>query len=274
MIVRELPDGTALVIAQEAHADVAAQFAAHWGNARFAKLAPYEAMVFGTIYHDSGHREMEADLPIDVEKGFPYTFRGAPPEVRHREADPANVKWIESRDAYSSLIVQMHHNGLRKGRYNTVRSAYADQAAPAEPAAMGPGLDAALADLEDWQRGLVQRLGLNQPDAASALWHNYRALQVFDLLSLHFCCDGFTGGQMREVTLRQVPIRYGSDQVTDICLKGASDDIVGMTPYPFDVPELEIAVTARRVSPAIDEAGARQAYHKGPRQLLSWTITG
>ena len=35
-----LQDRTSLFILQEDHADLAAQFAAHWGNERFAKLEP------------------------------------------------------------------------------------------------------------------------------------------------------------------------------------------------------------------------------------------
>ena len=68
MIKRDLQDGTSLFILQEDHADLAAQFAAHWGNERFAKLEPSESMVFAGIYHDSDHRETEADIPIDSEK--------------------------------------------------------------------------------------------------------------------------------------------------------------------------------------------------------------
>ena len=276
MIVRELPDGTALVIAQEAHADVAAQFAAHWGNAAFSQLSPYQSMVFGTIYHDSGHREMEADLPIDVEKGLPYAFRGAPPAARRREADPANVNWIEGRDPYASLIVQMHHNGLRKGRYNTVRARYADKpvAAAASQSAGGGGFESAVGDLEVWQRALIGQLGLDDAEARAALWHNYRALQVFDLLSLHFCCDGFAGEQMREVTVEQAPMGYGSDAAADLTLKQVGGDKVQIAPYPFDVPELAVSLTARRVPPATGEAAARAAYHRAPRELLTWTITG
>jgi hypothetical protein len=75
MIKRDLQDGTSLFILQEDHADLAAQFAAHWGNERFAKLEPYESMVFAGIYHDSDHRETEADIPIDSEKGLPHGHR-------------------------------------------------------------------------------------------------------------------------------------------------------------------------------------------------------
>lgn len=276
MIVRELPDSSAFVIAQEAHADLAAQFAAHWGNAAFSRLDPYDSMLFGTIYHDSGHREMEADLPIDVEKGVPYTFRGAPPEVRHREADPANVKWIAGRDPYAALIVQMHHTGLRKGRYGTVRAQYTGQeprSAGGDPASEPPALQTATADLEEWQQTLVKALGPDSGPKANALWHNYRALQVFDLLSLHFCCDGFSGDVMRDVTVEGAPVRYGAADVADLRLRFMGADSVRMDPYPFDEAEFTVSILARRVTPRASETPARAEYYRARRQLLEWTIT-
>jgi hypothetical protein len=272
MIVRELPDGTALVISQEAHADLAAQFAAHWGNGTFSRLTPYDSMLFGTIYHDSGHREMEADLPIDPAKGFPYTFRGAPPEVRHREADPANVKWISGRDPYAAVVVQMHHNGLRKARYDTVRAQYAGQEPRPATEHLAPGLDTAIEDLEEWQQKQANELGL-ATDKAVELWHNYRTLQVFDLLSLHFCCDGFAGEVMKDVTLEQVPTRYGSDELTSLRLRYMGDDNIRIDPYPFDEAELTIGVQARQIASRAGETPARAEYHRARRILLEWSIT-
>ena len=86
MIIRRVNDSKVVAISQESHADVAAQFAAHWGNERFARLEPYESMVFGTIYHDSGHRDMEANLPIDRKAACPITFAARHP--RYETANP------------------------------------------------------------------------------------------------------------------------------------------------------------------------------------------
>jgi hypothetical protein len=70
MVIRELKDGRSYVSLQEDHAELAAQFAAHWGNERFSQLRPYKTMVFATTYHDSGYREFEGNPPI--EKTFPH----------------------------------------------------------------------------------------------------------------------------------------------------------------------------------------------------------
>ena len=57
MVIREVADGSTYVSTQEEHAELSAQFAAHWGNDRFERLRPYDTMVFATTYHDSGYRE-------------------------------------------------------------------------------------------------------------------------------------------------------------------------------------------------------------------------
>jgi hypothetical protein len=282
MIVRRMPDGSALLISQEGHADVAAQFAAHWGNDEFSTLDPYQSMVFATIYHDSGHREMEADLPIDPERGLPYNFRGAPAAVRRRDADFTNVQWIHARDPYASLVVSMHRAGLGKRRYDTIRLRRADSpdqhpTADRSPAGDGVGLDvdAAFEDLEGWQRETAEQLGLAAPAAREAFWHNYSVLQVFDLLSLHFCCDGYDGHEMQEVTLERVPAMYGSDRIVEVHLVPTGPGSLRMTPYPFDMVPLQVSVMARQMTPLVDEPDlvAREAYHRAPRHPLTWDLT-
>ena len=71
---------------QEDHAELSAQFAAHWGNARFSELRPYQTMVFATTYHDSGYREWEGNPPMNVEKGRPYAHREDVPNFEARGA--------------------------------------------------------------------------------------------------------------------------------------------------------------------------------------------
>src|SRR5688500_17513392 len=75
MVIRELKDGRSYVSLQEDHAELAAQFAASWGNSRFSNLRPYDTMVFATTYHDSGYREFECNPPMNVAKGRPYAHR-------------------------------------------------------------------------------------------------------------------------------------------------------------------------------------------------------
>jgi hypothetical protein len=100
MVIRELKDGRSYVSLQEDHAELSAQFAAHWGNAQFSQLRPYKTMVFATTYHDSGYREFEGNPPINIEKGRPYAHRENIPsfEAVELKAYAKNVDWLCSHD--------------------------------------------------------------------------------------------------------------------------------------------------------------------------------
>ena len=42
------------MITQNDHGDLSGQFAAHWGNQKFARLKPYASMVLAAEAHDNG----------------------------------------------------------------------------------------------------------------------------------------------------------------------------------------------------------------------------
>lgn len=124
MVVRDLEDGSSIVSTQEDHAELSAQFAAHWGNNKFARLRPYESMVFATTCHDSGYREWEGNPPMNIEKGRPYGHREDIPsfEPLELEAYVRNIEWVRAHDPYAGLIVSMHRTGLWQSRYQTFTS--------------------------------------------------------------------------------------------------------------------------------------------------------
>ncbi len=272
MIVRELPDGRVLAITQENHADVSAQFAAHWGNDPFARLAPYDTVLFATTYHDSSHRDVDAEVPWDLEHCRPYGHRNVPAERRKPEALAANLEWLSTRDLYSGLLVAMHHTGLRKQRYDTVKLW---QSGP-QPVRTDPfaGIDRAFADLEPWQQEAAARLGLDDAKARRAFWSNYCMLQVFDLLSLYVCLDGYDGDQMVETALIGIPLAYAGDAVADVRLIPDGPGRVRMDPFPLDGPT-HVVAPARVIAPTpyASEVEARAAFHMAPRQALTWEIT-
>ncbi|HZT08562.1 MAG TPA: DUF3891 family protein [Chloroflexota bacterium] len=273
MFARELPDGTYAMIEQEDHTDLSAQFAAHWGNERFSRPEPFQSVLFGTIYHDSGHREMEADLPIDVERGVPYAIGRTPPGLRRAEADAANAQWVRGRDPYASLLVSMHHAGLRKDRYGSARKRTNGPDAAGD--GKSAGFEAAFADLEPWQRAVWEDLGLDAPKAREAFWHNYRLLQVFDLLSLYFCRDGVRDGKLQEVVYERVPVRVGSDEVVELQLTPTGPASLRMAPYPLDADAVTVAIMTRVITPAPDapEPVARERYYQARRVPLVCEIT-
>ncbi|MGH7873608.1 MAG: DUF3891 family protein [Candidatus Binatia bacterium] len=272
MVIRELKDGCCYVSLQEDHAELAAQFAARWGNSHFSKLRPYQTMVFATTYHDSGYREWEGNPPMNVEKGRPYAHREEIPDFEDIELKSYahNVDWISSQDPYAGLLVSMHRTGLWHNRYNIFT----------EPAGRLRERSAAVQNakkaMEARQEEVKQTLAAKHPGFADELAYNYMVLQIFDLLSLYFCCDGYAGdGQFKEYTIAPVRISYDSDEKVKLTIRPNGAGSVIMDPYPFDVSPVTFSARARIVAPPQEksEEACVDAYHKAPRQLLSFEVS-
>ncbi len=271
MIARELPSDRVVLLAQEDHADLAAQFAAHWGNDEFAPLEPYATMLFATTYHDSHYRELEAGPPMHPEKGRPYGHRELPPAPARWDALRANIGWLRQRDPYAGLIVSMHHTGLAQSRYGVVRS---KRAGSGYGRVMRPEVAAIVEALEAEQRDAQQALGLAEPEGQAALWLNYRLLQVFDLLSLYFCCDGYDGEQLVDERIGPVPVDRRGEREVELQLQPVGPNRVQVTPYPFDCSPLPIAVTGRVMAPTAGASAdeGREGYYRATRTVLSWEL--
>ena len=269
MVVRELPDGRCLVSTQEDHAELAAQFAAHWGNRRFSQLRPFKTMLFATMFHDSGYREFEGNPPINIEKGRPFALREEVPgfETTELNAYAKNVEWVYSHDPYAGLLVSMHRTGLWHNRYNVF----------IKPAMRlrerSVAVQTAKEALEARQAEIKRALAAGNAVFENELAYNYRALQVFDLLSLYFCCDGYDGeDQFKPYTVTPVPVVYDSDETVELCLLPNGPRAVRMEPYPFDVSPLQVDLRVRLLAPAGEksEQAALEAYQRAPRRLLTF----
>jgi hypothetical protein len=271
MVVRDLKDGSSIVSTQEDHAELSAQFAAHWGNEKFAKLRPYDSMVFATTYHDSGYREWEGNPPVNLAKGRPYAHREDIPSFEPVELDAyrRNVEWIRSHDRYAALLVSMHRTGLWQNRYQTFTSP------KGRLRERSPEIKAVMKEMEADQQKEKDSLGERNPKFNDELWFNYRALQIYDLLSLYFCCDGYTeDGSFKEDLLAPIRLDYDRPDEVELRILPTGPGSVRMEPYPFDVSPLELSARARTIpagSYETKDAGL-EAYHKAPRRLLSFRI--
>ena len=272
MVVRDRKDGSAIVSTQEDHAELSSQFAAHWGNSHFSQLRPYESMVFATTYHDSGYREWEGAPPMNLEKGRPYGHREDPPSFEQTElkAYVRNIDWIRSHDPYAALLVSMHRTGLWKNRYQFFTSP------KGRLRERSPETKAVMKDLESTQEKERKALGGTHPRFEEQLWFNYRLLQVYDLLSLYFCCDGYDEDRFKESAIAPVPVSYDSKEEVELRIVPTEANSVKIQPYPFDLSPLKFSVRAR-IIPAgttASEEACREAYHKASRLLLNFDITG
>lgn len=272
MVVRELKDGRAYVCLQEDHAELSAQFAAHWGNDRFSKLRPYQTMVFATTYHDSGYREWEGKPPMNVGKGRPYAHREDIPSFEEVElnAYAKNVDWLISQDPYAGLLVSMHRTGLWHNRYNIFT----------EPAGRlrerSQAVQDAKKELETKQQEIKRQIAIHRTGFENELAYNYMVLQIFDLLSLYFCCDGYASDtDFKEYAIAPVRVSYDSNQTVRLTIKPNGAGSVTMDPYPFDVSPVTFSARARIVAPPKEksEAACVDAYHKAARKLLIFEVS-
>jgi hypothetical protein len=273
MVVRELPDGSVILITQEDHAELSAQFAAHWGNKSFYKLKPYESMVFATAYHDSGYRDWEGIPPINLQKGRPYNFRETIPgfEERELQAYVRNVDWVRSRDPYAGLIVSMHRTGLWQNRYNTMSSGKGRLRATE----LSPAVWSIIQKLEAEQSEEKKSLAKGDAGFEEELWFNYRLLQLYDILSLYFCTNGYAENRLTEQSVSPVPVAHDSKEEVDLRLIPISDEVVRFDPYPLLSSPLKISLGARIMAHGnfSSEQECREVYLKSPRVRFEFEVT-
>jgi hypothetical protein len=272
MVIRELKDGRSLVSTQEDHAELAAQFAAHWGNGKFSKLQPYQTMVFATTFHDSGYRDFEGKPPMNVAKGRPYGHREEVPgfEAIELKAYEKNVEWVSSQDLYAGLIVSMHRTGLWQNRYNI----FSEPAMRVRERSLA--VQKAKKELEAKQEEVKKQLAAKNSGFENELAYNYMVLQIFDLLSLYFCCDGYTADdQFKEYAIAPVRVSYDGDETVRLTIRPKGIGSVIMDPYPFDISPVKFSARARIVAPPSEksETACVDAYHKAARQLVTFEIS-
>ncbi len=109
MIARDLEDGRALCSRRKCNADLAAQFAARWGNARFARLSPEQTMLRAANLHDTHFRETETDCPSTRRRAGPMGI------VNHPSRRPISMRSPQTSNGSARAIPtpacswSMHH---------------------------------------------------------------------------------------------------------------------------------------------------------------------
>src|SRR5579875_2104455 len=255
MIVRAEEDGTLVLISQTDHSQMVGEFAAHWGNQRYAQPRPYEPVVRAAIYHDYGWLSYETAPKLDPASGRPSSFMQAGPPL---SSYGWIADWMKSIDRYSALLISMHRTGLWQRRYGVMSHPDGPN-----PRSLSPEIAGFIETSEAWQR--QERQAVDQ----AVLDVNYRLLQVWDLLGLYFCC-----APPRADFIDPVPLDYSSAGVR-MTMTPAGANRVAFEPYPFDLRPLRVQVRARRLAAPTyaDEAELRKAYFQAPHQLLEFELS-
>jgi hypothetical protein len=227
------------------HARLAAAFAEHWGNDRFAVPAPRARVLKGIATHDDGWAARDALLQI-TRQGKPSAFSTelVGKYSAFEEIDLADylsvreqaVKIVAETDAYAALLVSMHTYNLLTER--------------ADRSTIVPEQLSLLDSFLERQRALQQELfttiqddiGLSREEKSRERIEDYfHLLQACDNLSLLSCVD-----YQKPATLLHALRRKdgGAEQVT---VESLGERYFCLTPYPLDESLVTIHFPARHV---------------------------
>ncbi len=258
MIVRKLPTGEMLLIPQTEHSRLVGQFAAHWGNARFATPKPYESVVRAATFHDFGWLRYETAPLFDAEGGETPGFRDVPTDGARLEEYGWCPEWLLAGDRYAALIVSMHRTGLWRSRYGTIKHPTYYRSPTLKPDVQ------AFAERSEAQQKR-ERASFDETE----IWTNYRLLQVWDLLGLYFCC-----ADPVEDYIEPCPTAYGDDAGVRITLTPAGDRRVALEPFPFAERPCRVQVVAKRLPQAryADRDAFQRAWWRAPAELIEFEL--
>ena len=249
MIVQAAPLGQAkgapaVVTEQLEHTRFAGRFAAAWGNADFAPLAPKELMEHLVTHHDDGWDVVDACIGRDPETGLPWNLVETPlPDVV--KAGSRGPDLLEAHHPYSGLLSSMHSYGLYHGRYGLSDKVFMKMiAAEHKPAAE----DMLVRELGRQSR-LKAKLAADAAFAAlveeRALFSNYKLLQFFDTFALYFNCA--SEAARGTATFSNVPRKVGDDVTIVVSRQEAG--VYRLAPFPFARDGLTVTCAFRRILP-------------------------
>lgn len=231
MIYRAEAGGWRLVT-QPAHAWLAGELCAQWGNQSFSRPSPFEAVVLATRLHDIGWLPWDA-RPRLAASGRPVNFL----ETTLAETIPIwrqAVQQVRLLDPYAALLVSKHASTIYTLRLER----------GADPPESQAELQASLAEQEDFRQEVAQNLvnhSLYGPEIEPQRLHlAYRWLRVCDLLSLAICAEMFPeSGEFKHVP------GSGRSEFTRIHYQRPQPFELVLDPYPFISPALELSIQTR-----------------------------
>jgi hypothetical protein len=253
------------------HARLAAAFAEHWGNARFASPEPRAHVLHGIATHDDGWAARDAKPQI-TRQGKPSAFSTelVGKYSAFEEIDLADylavreraVKLVAEGDAYAALLVSKHTYNLLTERAD--RSTIVAEQLPL--------LDDFLAAQRGLQETLFARI---QGDAAlgaeeksrERIEDHFRLLQACDNLSLLSCVD-----YQKPATLLH-PLRLNDGGAEPVVVESLGARYFCLSPYPFDVSPVVVEFPARHVEGKIFSSAEELQRRFADAEVAMLTVT-
>ena len=255
------------------HAQLAADFAAHWGNDMFPPPRPRLNVLHGVRVHDDGWRTRDA-RPSITRQGKPSAFShelvgrySAFEEIdlaEYLSVRESALDKVETDCPYAALLVSMHTQNLLTERAD--RSTISAEQLPL--------LDAFLARQVSRQDALRTRLrtaGSFEEEGITdeAVLNNFHLLQAMDNLSLYSCVGYNRAGTL----LHALPTYHGGSKIVSVLAVGPRH--FRLDPYPMDELSLHFSVPARHVSGKTFASSAElaEAYLAAEVEQLSIMLT-
>ena len=216
-----------VLIRQADHARLAGEFARRWGNTLFPAPQPRDQAVLGISFHDEGWVEQDALPQRNRLTGAPRQFL----ELSAAEFLPIWERSISrgyENGPAAGWLVSWHFSELARMRLASAQLSASERA-----------LFEAFAERQKESR--EQALAHLMLHGREELMACGRLLQFCDLLSLFACLgadaplvapQGFVMHSGREQKIRLEP----------------ENGAIRLVPYPFDVSEMRLSVSARRLS--------------------------
>jgi len=256
------------------HAHLAGAFAEQWGNDVFLAPEPRAHVLRGISTHDDGWAARDQQPQI-TRQGKPSAFSGelVGKYSAFEEIDLADylavreraVRMVAEADPYAALLVSMHTYNLLTARADrsTIRAEEL------------PLLDTFLAQQVQFQQGLLAVLAADKrfaPEEISAkrIESHFRLLQACDNLSLLSCVDYAQPGDLQH----PLPLHEGGE--SRVAVESLGERHFRLTPYPFAVSPLVLALPARHVEGKLFESAEdlQKKFNDAVPALLPVTLEG
>jgi hypothetical protein len=250
MITQTAPEGEShFVMTMAEHMQMCGQMARAFGNEQFARLDPYEQMLYVVENHDRGWDEYDSNPGLDEDR-LPYIMSRTPtPEnMRTNELSP---EYNEAHHPYCGLISSMHSWGLYHKRYGFSRFVVRARTTTSitVKTQYQPAIDAMLANELARQERLKAYLATNPSTAAfvqdKKVLQNYKLLQFFDTLALYF--NLYHAAERGEQEYVHVPLDAEADAT--LMLRRVSDDVYSLSPFPFAGERIKLVCPGRYTRP-------------------------
>lgn len=242
-MIRHRQGSDFLLITQNDHAVASGLLAKQIGNEMFAQPSPFGPTISAISMHDSGW-PLHDDSPTLDEQGLPLHVLESPPQLTTRIWSESTAMAAAVND-YAGLLVSLH--GLRLSALAGARGRI--------------GKAADVFELNKFQHRQIEiqetlrlrlglridrplELGLAGPgcdEDEDLLRFNFRLLTAMDQISLDACCS-----EPLFNSIDGVHPRPGADAIS-IRVEHRAPFEMGLEPWPFAKPALEIRVPCRRV---------------------------